>query len=380
MTLSASRQSLQLRSLLKKDGTLELSLTEFEVPKPGPKEVVVRVEAAPINPSDQGLLFGTPEVGAFDVSGTADRPVFTTRLAEGVVKALSARVDHAMAPGNEGAGTVIEAGSSPEAQALLGKVVGVIGGGGMYAQHRVIGVDACLPLKDGATAEQGASSFVNPMTALGMVENMRLDGHTALIHTAAASNLGQMLHRICEQDGIPLVNIVRKPEQEALLRGMGAKYVCDSSKPTFRDDLAQACYETGATIAFDATGGGKLGGWILAAMEVALQRKSTGYSRYGTETLKQIYLYGGLDMSPTEFSRSFGMAWSMGGWLVFPFWKRAGMDAMRRARERVANELTTTFASGYAKKVSLAEMLSAEAVDEYAKRNTGVKYLVVPNA
>jgi NADPH2:quinone reductase len=273
---------------------------------------------------------------------------------------------------------VVAAGASAAAQALLGQTVAVLGGA-MYAQYRCIPVEQCLLLPAGTSPAEGASCFVNPLTALGMVETMRREGHKALVHTAAASNLGQMLNRICIKDQIELVNIVRKPEQEALLRSIGARYVCNATSPTFLDDLTQALVATGATIAFDATGGGKLAGQILTCMEAALNKNATEYSRYGSSTHKQVYLYGGLDTSPTEFNRNFGMAWGLGGWLLFPFLQRIGTEAAQALRQRVAHELKTTFASSYAKEISLAQALQPEAIQDYGKRATGVKYLINPN-
>ncbi|HEX4386180.1 MAG TPA: NADH oxidase, partial [Myxococcales bacterium] len=295
--------SLQLRSLVKKSGELELSLQEVPVPAPKPDEVVIRVEAAPLNPSDLGVVFAGVDPAAARFEGSHDQPVIRGQLSPAALKALAARVDVSMPAGNEGAGTVIEAGASPEAQALLGKTVAALGGG-MYSQARCVPVSACLQLPEGASAADGASSFVNPLTALGMVETMRNEGHKALVHTAAASNLGQMLNRLCLKDGIGLVNIVRKPEQADLLKSQGARHVCDSSSQTFADDLAQALIATGATIAFDAVAGGKLASQILSAMEAALSRNATAYSRYGSSTHKQVYLYGGLDRAPTELNRT----------------------------------------------------------------------------
>ncbi len=369
---------LQLRSLIKSDGELELSLVSEATHAPGTNEIVVRIEAAPINPSDIGLLFGAADMATATVSGTASLPVVTARVPDRAMKGMAARVNQSLPVGNEGAGVVVAAGASAAAQALMGKTVAVLGGA-MYTQYRCVPLEQCLLLPAGTSPAEGASCFVNPLTALGMVETMRREGHKALVHTAAASNLGQMLNRICLKDQIPLVNIVRKPEQEALLRALGARYVCDASAPTFLDDLTQALVATGATIAFDATGGGKLAGQILACMEAALNKNATEYSRYGSTTHKQIYLYGGLDTSPTEFNRNFGMAWGMGGWLLFPFLQRIGAEAAQALRERVANELKTTFASSYAKEISLAQALQLDAIQTYGKRATGVKYLINPN-
>jgi len=369
---------LQLRSLVRATGELELSLVDAALPEPGSGEIVVRIAATPINPSDIGLLFGAADMDTATFSGTRSRPVVTARVPERAMKSMAGRVDQSMPVGNEGAGVVIAAGSSPAAQALMGKTVATFGGG-MYAQYRCLPIDQCLPLPEGATAADGASCFVNPLTALGMVETMRREAHSALVHTAAASNLGQMLQRICLQDGIHLVNIVRKPEQEALLRAMGATYVCNSSSPTFMDDLTDALAATGATIAFDATGGGKLAGQILTCMEAALNRSAKSYSRYGSATHKQIYVYGRLDPAPLELTGNFGMAWSVGGWLLFPFLQEIGADGGARLRARVARELKTTFASRYSKTVSLAGALSPESIAAYRRRATAGKYLIDPS-
>jgi hypothetical protein len=283
-----------------------------------------------------------------------------------------------MPVGNEGAGVVVKAGSSDAAKALLGKTVAMIGGA-MYAQYRTIKARDCMALPAGATAADGASCFVNPLTSLGMVETMRREGHKALVHTAAASNLGQMLNRICIKDGVALVNIVRSAEQAALLRGIGAKYICDSTSPTFMDDLTQALIETGATIAFDAIGGGKLAGQILTCMEVAANRSAKVYSRYGSDVYKQVYIYGGLDTGPTVINRSFGMTWGVGGWLLFPFLQRIGPADGARLRQRVLDELKTTFASHYTRVISLPEALQLASIAIYNKRATGEKFLIDPS-
>jgi len=371
--------ALQLRSLVSADGTLRLSLEHVDVPQPKEDQVLVRVEAAPINPSDLGLLFGGADMTTAMQIGTAAAPVVTATIAPGVMRAMAGRVGESLPVGNEGAGIVVAAGSSPAAQALLGSTVAILGGA-MYSQYRCVHVSQCLALPAGTTPAQGASCFVNPLTALGMVGTMRREGHTALVHTAAASNLGQMLNKLCIADGIGLVNIVRKPEQEALLRSIGAEHVCDSSSPTFMDDLTTALAATGATLAFDAIGGGKLAGQILTCMEAAANASAKEYSRYGSTTHKQVYIYGGLDRSPTELNRSFGMAWSVGGWLLMPFLQAVGADEAQRLRERVAAEITTTFASAYTAEVSLADVLGLGAIATYGKQATGEKYLVTPNA
>ncbi len=368
---------LQLRSLIKSSGELELSLADVPMPVPGPDEVLVQMRAAPMNPSDLGLLFGVADLSTAKASGSTNRPVITALVPEKLMKSMAGRIDQPMPVGNEGAGVVVQAGASPQAQALVGKTVALLGGA-MYSQFRCIQAKQCLVLPDGTKPADGASCFVNPLTALGMVETMRLEGHKAIVHTVGASNLGQMLNRICLKDGIALVNIVRKPEQEALLRAQGAKFICNSSAPTFLDDLTNALVATGATIAFDAIGGGKLAGQILGCMEAAANRSAKEYSRYGSTTYKQVYIYGGLDRGPTEIVRNFGMTWGMGGWLLFPFLQKIGNPAAQKLRERVVAELTTTFASGYTREVSLAEALTLEAIAVYGKQATGAKFLVNP--
>ena len=379
MTTHAIPTGLQLRSLVKANGELEVSLITLATPMPAANEVVIRIEATPINPSDLGLLFGAADLGTIKVkNGTSANPSITAQIPERAMKSMAGRLDQSLPVGNEGAGVVVAAGSSTTAQALMGKTVAVLGGA-MYAQYRCIAADQCLALPPGTTPAEGASCFVNPLTSLGMVETMRREGHKALVHTAAASNLGQMLNKICIKDGIALVNIVRKPEQAALLKGIGAKYVCDESSPTFMADLTQALVETGATIAFDATGGGDLAGRILTCMEAALNRTATEYSRYGSTTHKQVYIYGGLNTAPSEFVRNFGFSWSMGGWLLFPFLQKIGAEAAQTMRNRVAAEIKTTFASSYSKVMSLQEALQPESIAIYGQRATGTKYLINPN-
>ena len=296
-----------------------------------------------------------------------------------MMKLVSARIGQSMPVGNEGCGTVVAAGDSDVAQALLGKRVGIIGGA-MYGQYRCVNAFMCLELQEGTTAAEGASCFVNPLTALAMVETMRRENHSALVHTAAASNLGQMLNRICINEGIALVNIVRKVEQEAVLRELGAKYVINSSSDSFYDDLTDALAETGATLAFDATGGGKLASQIFSCMEAAALRDMTGYNGYGSDVFKQVYIYGGLDRSPTILNRNFGFSWSLSGFLLTPFLQKVGMEKSMEMRARVAAEIKTTFASHYTREVSLAEALSPEAIAVYGKQATGEKYLITPQA
>jgi NADPH2:quinone reductase len=369
---------LQLRSLVKEDNTLELSLVEMEFPQPGPDEVLVRVEATPINPSDLALLLGPADITTVRAGGTAERPVITADIPQNLMKMVAGRLGESLAVGNEGAGMVVAAGESEAAQALLGKVVGMVGGE-MYGQYRCLNAYQCMPLHEGTTAAEAASCFVNPMTSLGMVETMRMEGHTALVHTAAASNLGQMLNKVCLADGIDLVNIVRKPEQEEILRGLGAKYIVNSSSDSFYADLTEALVATGATLAFDATGGGKLAGQILTCMEAAAVRNMTEYDRYGSDVFKQVYIYGGLDRSPTTLSRNFGFSWGLGGWLLTPFLQKAGLEKVMELRARVAAEIKTTFASHYTREISLVEVLSLEAMAVYGKQATGEKFLIKPH-
>ncbi len=373
MSLSLPTTSLQLRSLVRRDGTLRLSLDSVAVPAPGSDEVVVRIEAAPINPSDLGLLIGPADMR-------------TARLADGVVTveipphlmpAMAARLDQPLPVGNEGAGTVVAAGASDAARALLGKTVAVIGGA-IYAQYRTVPLANCLLLPPDATARDGASCYVNPLTALGMLETMRREGHTALVHTAAASNLGRILNRLCLAEGIQLVNIVRGEEQAAVLRELGAVHICNSSAPSFTEDLQAALDATGATLAFDAIGGGPLASQILNGMEIAANRSAAAYSRYGSAVHKQVYIYGALDTRPTQLNRAFGFAWSVGGWLLFPFLQKVGPAEGAKLRARVAAELKTTFASHYSNVISLTEALQPEVIASYSKRATGEKYLIDP--
>jgi len=369
---------LQLRSTVRKDGTLEISLTSVPIPEPTADDVVVRVEASPINPSDLGLMLAGADVATAKRSGSPENPVVTASIPPAVFRGLAGRMDQSLPVGNEGAGVVVRAGSSDRARALMGRTVAILGGA-MYAQFRTVKASQCLVLPEGTTPAQGASCFVNPLTALGMVETMRMEGHSALAHTAAASNLGQMLQKICLKDGIELVNIVRSPEHVNLLRAVGAKQVVVSSDPTFMDDLTAAFVATGATLAFDAVGGGKLASQILSCMEAAANRTAKEYSRYGSTKHKQVYVYGGLDRGPTELTRNFGMAWGVGGWLLTAFLTKIGPAAAQKLRERVAAEIQTTFASHYTKEVSLAEALRVEEIAVYGKQATGQKYLINPN-
>jgi NADPH:quinone reductase len=379
MTADLPADALELRSLVTSQGTLELALQDVPVPTPAANEVLVRVDAAPINPSDLGVLIPGADMSAATVTGTPERPIVSAPLGAKALGGLSARVDKSLPVGLEGAGTVVAAGPSSAAQALLGKTVG-IAGGGIYTQYRAVDASACLVLPEGATAKDGASSFVNPLTALGMLETLRREGHSGLVHTAAASNLGQMLVKLCIKDGVPLVNIVRKPDQEELLRSLGAVHVLNSASPSFSTDLVEVLKATSATLAFDATGGGTLASQILNGMEQAASSTAAEYSRYGSTVHKQVYIYGGLDTGPTTLTRNFGMAWGLGGWLLTQFLQSADAESLGRLRARVAAELTTTFASTYTAEVSLAGMLRPDAFNAYVKRATGEKFLVTPQA
>jgi len=373
-----SESGLQLRTEVSDTGQLTLRLQEVQFPAPGEDEVLVKVEASPINPSDLGLLFGPADLTQATFSGTAELPEVTAQVPESLLRQISARADQSLPAGNEGAGQVIAAGSSDAAQSLLGKTVAILGGA-MYAQYRVLKANQCLLMNEGVSARQGASCFVNPLTALGMVATMREEGHSALLHTAAASNLGQMLVKICLKDQVPLVNVVRKAENVELLRSLGAQHVLNSSDDDFMESLIAVLTQTNATIGFDATGGGKLGGLILTAMEAAQAAKMGEFSRYGSTQHKQLYIYGGLDRSPTSFNRSFGMAWGLGGWLLTPFLQKIGPAAAQVLRRRVADEITTTFSSHYTQSVSLPEMLARENIAVYARQATREKFLVTPH-
>jgi NADPH2:quinone reductase len=376
--LTIPATALQLRSTVTQDGKVQISLVTMPVPTPVNDEILVRVDAAPINPSDMGLLFGGADVTTAAAEGGGADTIVSATLPPAAVAAQAGRVGQSLPVGTEGAGEVVAAGDDPEAQALLGKIV-ALSSGSMYSQYRSIRARHALVLPEGTTAVEGASCFVNPLTVLGFLKTMEIEGYSALVHTAAASNLGQMLVKVCQKDGIPLVNIVRRPEQAELLRSIGAQYVIDSSRPSFMADLTDAIAETGATVGFDATGGGKLAGQILTAMEAALNRNAKEFSRYGSTTHKQVFIYGGLDRGPTEFNRAFGMSWGISGWLLTPWLQKLGPDAAQEMRERVAREVKTTFASSYTKEVSLIEALDPANIAVYGKQATGEKYLIRPN-
>lgn len=376
----SQENSKEIRSNVTSEGNIEISIASVEKPTPAENEVLIKVEASPINPSDLGLLISfAADLDSLNVTGSGDETVAKMKVHPGLMKAMTPRLDQSMKVGNEGGGVIEDAGTG--AENLIGKTVGVAGGA-MYSQYRCVPANSCLVMDDSTTSAEAASSFVNPLTVLGFVETMKMENHTAILHTAAASNLGQMLVKVCKDDSIPLVNIVRKSEQVDLLKNLGAEHVCNTSEPDFMDSLVNALVATGATLGFDATGGGnegKLAGQILSAMEIAANKTAKEYSRYGSDTFKQVYIYGGLDQSPTILNRSFGMQWALGGWLLTPMIGKIGMERFQQMRERVAKEIKTTFASHYTQEISFEEMLQPETIKAYAKQATGEKYLVTPH-
>ncbi|MEQ1499521.1 MAG: NADH oxidase [Novosphingobium sp.] len=358
----------QLTTQLDADGTLTLQLNDktWDAPKPG--QVLVKVEASPINPSDLGLLFASA-----DTENAAYSPgKVVAKMPDNATRAMKARHGMAMPAGNEAAGMVVAAGEG--AEALMGKRVACVPGSA-YASYAYAEAAMCMPVE--ASAEQAASSFVNPMTALGFTETMKLEGFTGIVHAAAASNLGQMLVKICLEDGIPLVNIVRSEDQVKLLKDLGATHVLNMTDADFMPKLIDAIAETKAMIGFDPIGGGTLASQILTAMEAAASR-GAAFSRYGSSEPKKVYIYGALDLGPTILNRAFGLTWDLAGWLLTPFMMKAGMEIVGRMRARVGKDLTTTFASHYARRGSLEDMLTKDAVAMYNARRTGEKYLAVP--
>ena len=376
----SQENSKEIRSNVTSEGNIEISIASVEKPIPSENEVLIKVEASPINPSDLGLLISfAADLDSLNVTGSGDETVAKMKVHPGLMKAMAPRLDQSMKVGNEGGGVIEDAGTG--AENLIGKTVGVAGGA-MYSQYRCVPASSCLVMDESTTSAEAASSFVNPLTVLGFIETMKMENHTAILHTAAASNLGQMLVKVCKDDSVPLVNIVRKSEQVDLLKNLGAEHVCNTSEPDFMDSLVDALVATGATLGFDATGGGnegKLAGQILSAMEIAANKTAKEYSRYGSDTFKQVYIYGGLDQSPTILNRSFGMQWALGGWLLTPMIGKIGMERFQQMRERVAKEIKTTFASHYTQEVSFEEMLQPETIKAYAKQATGEKYLVTPH-
>jgi NADPH2:quinone reductase len=375
----SDQTSKEIRSKVTSEGNIEISIATVAKPIPSDDEVLIRVEAAPINPSDLGLLLSSgADLTSINVTGSGDETVTSMKIHPGLMGAMKPRLDESMQVGNEGSGVIVEAGVN--AKDLIGKTVG-LAGGSMYSQYRCVPAASCLVMNDGTSSSEAASSFVNPLTALAFIETMKMENHTAIVHTAAASNLGQMLVKICKADSVPLVNIVRKQEQVDILKNIGAEHICNTSDHDFMETLVTALIATGATLGFDATGGGNNGelpGQILAAMEIAANKTAKEYSRYGSDTYKQVYIYGGLDQSPTILKRAFGMSWGLGGWLLTPMIGKIGMERFGQMRQRVAKEITTTFASTYVQEVSFEEMLQPEIIKSYAKQATGKKYLVTP--
>lgn len=367
--------SKQLFTLITSQGQLELSLREVETPAPKPHEVVVRIEAAPINPSDMWPMFGPANLSAAHYDSA--KKVLSAPIHQSMLARLTSRLDQVLPIGNEGAGTVIAAGDSPAAQALLGKTVSIVSGA-TYAQTCCVPAQACIVHHAGTTAREAASSFVNPLTALSMVETMRMEGHTALVHTAAASSLGQMLNKICIAQGIPLVNIVRNQQQADILRGIGAQYICDSSSDQFKSDLYNAIEATGATLAFDAIGGGELVSQILTAMENVGSKDAKGLNTYGSASNKQVYIYGGLDFSPTLLNRAYGMTWGIGGWLLMRFLPRLTPERIGQLQKQVADEIKTTFATTFTDELSFEQAMTPAIINQYNAKKTGEKYFINP--
>jgi len=370
--------SIGLRTLITPDGELRVTFEEESVGDVGPDEVVIRVEASPINPTDVGLLLGPADLSALTVYSQNGRPALRAPIASKHMGSheLKPRIGKALPVGAEGAGTVVQAGAN--VAELIGKTVSTMSGG-MYTGFRRVKAADCVVLPAGTSVQAAAAMNANPMTALCMVELMRREGHTALVHSAAASSLGQMLNRICIKDGIPLVNIVRSEEQVKTLNSIGAKYVVNLNAATFFEDLTAAVAATGATLAFDAVGGGTLTDTILRAMEAAFVAQQTGFSRYGTATTKHVYIYGSLNLEPTILTRTYGSSWSVSRWLFLNFLQKAGNETALSLKKRVLAELSTTFAVQYKGTLSLDDVLNPEFVKEFAQRSTGKKFLVNPS-
>jgi len=368
--------SKQLFTHISTDGTLEISLKNVKVPQPKSHEVIVRIEAAPINPSDMWPMFGPANLAEATLS--EDKSTYSAPVHKSILPRIKSRLGQVLPIGNEGAGVVIAAGDSKAAQALMGKTVAILTGG-VYAQYCCVPAQACLVHNDGTTAMNAATSFVNPLTALGMVETMRMEGHSALVHTAAASSLGQMLNKICIAEGVSLVNIVRSQQQVDILQKIGAKYICNSSSETFKADLYKAIDETGATLAFDAIGGGEIVSDILTAMEQSGSKDAVGFNTYGSEANKQVYIYGGLDFSPSTLNRAYGMTWGIGGWLLMRFLSKLKPEQIGQLQKRVADEIKTTFACSFTDELTFEQAMTPEIVLQYNAKKTGEKYLINPN-
>ncbi len=373
MTITTSKQ---LFTEITSQGQLEISLKTVPVPTPKPHEVIVRVEAAPINPSDMWPMFGPATLAAAKFDG--DKNQLSAPVHSSMLPRIKSRLDQVLPIGNEGAGTVIAAGDSDAAQALLGKTVAILSGA-VYAEYCCVPAQACLVHHQGTSAKDAASSFVNPLTALGMVETMRMEGHSALVHTAAASSLGQMLNKICIEQKVALVNIVRNQQQVDILKEIGAQYICDSSREDFQEQLLKAIDETGATLAFDAIGGGEIVSAILTAMERVGSKEAVGFNTYGSASNKQVYIYGGLDFSPTTLNRAYGMTWGIGGWLLMRFLAKLSPARVAELYKQVADEIQTTFASTFSDEISFTQAMTPEVITKYNAKKTGEKFLINPS-
>ena len=371
----AARSTLTLRSEVRADGTVEISLKGIPLPEPGPDEITVELAAAPLHPADISQLLGPADLSSGKRTGAGPDANVVFRIPNDRLRSVDRRIGKSLPVGNEGAGVVVAAGSNQ--RRLLGKTVAIMGGA-MLSRHRVVNVSDALLLPDGTVPTRGAAALINPLTLLAMLQTMREEGHGALVHTAAASSLGQMLNRVCLQDGVPLVNIVRRPEQASLLTSQGAANVCDTSSARFIQDLDDAAAATGATLAFDALGGGRVANQVLAAMERACSAGAARYERYGSTVRKQVYVYGGLDGRPTELDRSYGMAWSIGGWLVFHRLGRMAPGTLAAMKDRIVSGLETTFATKFAAEISLTDVMRADYLEAIAMRGTGEKFVVNP--
>ncbi|MCA9609656.1 MAG: NADH oxidase [Myxococcales bacterium] len=368
----------QLFTTVTEDHRLVLSIEPLEVPAPAPDEVVVEMRATPINPSDLGLLLAPADMESVRRETISGHPALVAEVKPEMRGFVAARLGKKLSAGNEGAGVVVAAGASDAAQALLGKTVTLVGGM-MYRTHRVMKAREALPLPDGATPAEGASLFINPMTVQAFLETMRAEGHSAIVHTAAASNLGQMLAKLCRKEGVPLVAIVRSDAQRAILAELGVEHIVDSSKEGSMRALVAALAATGATLGFDAIGGGEMADRILIAMEQAQLSRGQAPGAYGTPVHKQVYVYGRLDTGPTTLTPSYGLYWGVGGWLVTPWLQRVGLERMMEMRRFAIEERNGIFASRYTDTIGLDLMIDPEVARAYQRKATGQKYLVDPS-
>jgi NADPH:quinone reductase-like Zn-dependent oxidoreductase len=367
----------QLCVSVTEDSRFVVSVRPLTVPEPTADEVVVQVRASPINPSDLALLYGPADLSTAQHAMIDGHPALVAQPRAGWQRQLAGMVGRTVSVGNEGAGVVVAAGSSEAAQALLGRVVTMVGGQ-MFRTHRTLHVRQAIPLPEGAAPSEGASLFVNPMTVQAFLDTMRREGHTAMVHTAAASNLGQMLAKLCVQEEVPLVAIVRSDRQRVILEELGVKFIVDSSKPTFMTELVSAIAETGATLGFDAIGGGKMADRILRAMEQAQVLLGADTSVYGTPVHKQVYIYGRLDMSATTLGSGFGFYWGLGGWLLTPRLNQMGREGVMKMRQFAIEERNGIFASHYSSTVGLHALLDPDTARAIDRKATGEKFLLDP--